>query len=344
MHHVGEQDRDLLVLGRCRGSGNRRTALVTELRVRRQLGAARPAHQGCRRHLTRPAHCRSRHYRVTAGQPACAISPLRSGQRVRRYAAPRGRGLGPDSADVRGRSASGVRFCGGVRSCGGCSFGGGDVSVHRCGGFDPSVGGRRASDAGGAGRHDKVLRTAIEAYDGFLFKHTGDGVVAAFASPMSAVNAAVDRATGVAVAGANGIGNRRGRAARRGLLRNGAQSSRTSDGRWAWRSDPVGRVDGGSAQRSGSAGSGAATVAGCADAGRGVPGPSGGPAHGVSAVAGAGCESGEPAACGHQLHRARVRGRRAASRGEGSSVGDVDRGGRGRQDPSGAGSRGAAGR
>jgi hypothetical protein len=40
--------------------------------------------------------------------------------------------------------------------------------------------------------HDKVLRTTIEAYDGFLFSHTGDGVMAAFASPMSAVNAAID--------------------------------------------------------------------------------------------------------------------------------------------------------
>jgi class 3 adenylate cyclase len=40
--------------------------------------------------------------------------------------------------------------------------------------------------------HDKVLRIAIEAHDGFLFSHTGDGVVAAFASPMSAVNAAID--------------------------------------------------------------------------------------------------------------------------------------------------------
>jgi predicted ATPase/class 3 adenylate cyclase len=40
--------------------------------------------------------------------------------------------------------------------------------------------------------HDKVLRTAIEASDGFLFSHTGDGFVAAFASPMSAVNAAID--------------------------------------------------------------------------------------------------------------------------------------------------------
>ncbi|MEB3983590.1 adenylate/guanylate cyclase domain-containing protein [Mycobacterium sp. 663a-19] len=40
--------------------------------------------------------------------------------------------------------------------------------------------------------HDKVLRTAIEAHDGFLFSHTGDGVVAAFASPIAAVNAAID--------------------------------------------------------------------------------------------------------------------------------------------------------
>jgi predicted ATPase/class 3 adenylate cyclase len=40
--------------------------------------------------------------------------------------------------------------------------------------------------------HDKVVRAAIEAYDGFLFSHTGDGFVAAFASPMSAVNAAID--------------------------------------------------------------------------------------------------------------------------------------------------------
>ncbi len=39
--------------------------------------------------------------------------------------------------------------------------------------------------------HDDVLRTAIETHDGFLFSHTGDGVVAAFASPKSAVDAAV---------------------------------------------------------------------------------------------------------------------------------------------------------
>jgi class 3 adenylate cyclase len=39
--------------------------------------------------------------------------------------------------------------------------------------------------------HDEVLRTAIEAHGGFLFSHTGDGVVAAFASPKAAVDAAV---------------------------------------------------------------------------------------------------------------------------------------------------------
>ena len=30
--------------------------------------------------------------------------------------------------------------------------------------------------------HDEVLRSAIEAHDGFLFSHTGDGVVAACGS------------------------------------------------------------------------------------------------------------------------------------------------------------------
>ena len=34
--------------------------------------------------------------------------------------------------------------------------------------------------------HDQVLRKAIEAHGGFMFKHTGDGVCAAFASPRSA--------------------------------------------------------------------------------------------------------------------------------------------------------------
>jgi predicted ATPase/class 3 adenylate cyclase len=40
--------------------------------------------------------------------------------------------------------------------------------------------------------HDEVLRSAIEAHEGFLFSHTGDGVVAAFSSPRSAVDAAIN--------------------------------------------------------------------------------------------------------------------------------------------------------
>jgi class 3 adenylate cyclase len=39
--------------------------------------------------------------------------------------------------------------------------------------------------------HDEVLRGAIEAHGGFMFKHTGDGVCAAFSSPGGAVDAAV---------------------------------------------------------------------------------------------------------------------------------------------------------
>jgi class 3 adenylate cyclase len=41
------------------------------------------------------------------------------------------------------------------------------------------------------GSHDQVLREAIEAQRGWLFKHTGDGVCAVFSSPRSAVDAAV---------------------------------------------------------------------------------------------------------------------------------------------------------
>ncbi len=41
-------------------------------------------------------------------------------------------------------------------------------------------------------RHDDTLRTAIETHGGWLFKHTGDGVLAAFSSPNGAVAAAIE--------------------------------------------------------------------------------------------------------------------------------------------------------
>jgi class 3 adenylate cyclase len=55
--------------------------------------------------------------------------------------------------------------------------------------------GRWEADADGMraalAAHDEVLLHAIEAHGGWLFKHTGDGVCASFASPWSAVDAAV---------------------------------------------------------------------------------------------------------------------------------------------------------
>jgi predicted ATPase/class 3 adenylate cyclase len=39
--------------------------------------------------------------------------------------------------------------------------------------------------------HDEVLRSAVEAHGGWLFKHTGDGMCAAFSSPRAAVDTAV---------------------------------------------------------------------------------------------------------------------------------------------------------
>jgi len=39
--------------------------------------------------------------------------------------------------------------------------------------------------------HDEVSRRVIEAHGGFMFKHTGDGVCAAFGSPKAAVDAAI---------------------------------------------------------------------------------------------------------------------------------------------------------
>jgi predicted ATPase len=53
--------------------------------------------------------------------------------------------------------------------------------------WDADADGMRAALAA----HDEVLRGAVESHGGFMFKHTGDGVCAAFASPKSAVDAAV---------------------------------------------------------------------------------------------------------------------------------------------------------
>ena len=160
-----------------------------------------------------------------------------------------------------------------------------------------------------------MLRTAIEAHGGFLFSHTGDGVVAAFASPRSAVDAAVaaQRALELPV--------RMGMATGEAELRDG---------------DYFGTVLNRAARVMAAGHGGQILVADSTavllsgvdllDLGprrlRDVPTPVGvfqvrapGLRDRVSAAAGARYESGKPAACSHQLHRARVRGRRGASGG-----------------------------
>ena len=44
--------------------------------------------------------------------------------------------------------------------------------------------------------HDAILRDVIDKHKGVLFKHTGDGAAAVFASASDAVNAAVDAQAG----------------------------------------------------------------------------------------------------------------------------------------------------
>ena len=192
--------------------------------------------------------------------------------------------------------------------------------------------------------HDEVLRAAIEAHGGWLFKHTGDGVCAAFASPRSAVDAAVAAQRALELPVRMGIAT--GEAELRDGDYFGAVLNRAARVMAAGHGGQILLAESTAGLLSG---------VDLVDLGprrlRDLPTPVGvfqvraaGLRDGVSAVAGARCQSWESAACDHQLHRARVRGRRAASGGEGASVGDVDRGGWGRQDPPGVGGRGAAGR
>ena len=98
--------------------------------------------------------------------------------------------------------------------------------------------------------HDEVLREAVETHDGWLFKHTGDGVCAAFAfaavtpsMPRSPRSAALELPVRM------GIATGEAELARRRLLRRGPQSRCAGDVRRPRRSDPARRRDGGTADR-----------------------------------------------------------------------------------------------
>ena len=192
--------------------------------------------------------------------------------------------------------------------------------------------------------HDEVLRAAIEAHGGWLFKHTGDGVCAAFASPRCAVDAAVAAQRTLELPVRMGIAT--GEAELRGADYFGAVLNRAARVMAAGHGGQILLAESTAVLLSG---------VDLLDLGprrlRDLPTPVGvfqvrapGLRTDFPPVAGTGCESGEPAASAHQLHWARVRGRRAASGAAHPSAGHVDRGGRGRQDPPGAGGRGAPGR
>ena len=192
--------------------------------------------------------------------------------------------------------------------------------------------------------HDEVLRTAIEAHGGFLFKHTGDGVCAAFASPRSAVDAAVaaQRALELPV--------RMGLATGEAELRDGdyfgTVLNRAARVMAAGHGGQILVADSTAGLLSGSRsdGSGAAAITRHRQPGRGVPGPGAGlrsefpPLRTLDATPG-NLRPATTSFIGRESER-----RRGASGAEGASVGDVDRRGRGRQDPPGVGGRGAAGR
>ncbi len=102
---------------------------------------------------------------------------------------------------VAGRCLGGVQRVG-VADCGDVAVGGRGVTGRPSGTvtflFTDIEGSTRRWEADPEGMrvalaaHDDVLRAAVEGRGGWLFKHTGDGVCAAFQSARAAVDAAVD--------------------------------------------------------------------------------------------------------------------------------------------------------
>ena len=135
--------------------------------------------------------------------------------------------------------------------------------------------------------HDHACATRSIPTAVVLFKHTGDGVCAAFASPRSAVDAAVAAQRALKCRRGWG-GDRRSRAARRGLFRCGAESGRARDGRRSPRTGPADRFHGGLLSGVELVDLGPRRLRDLPTPVRGVPGPSTWPAHGLSLVAGAG--------------------------------------------------------
>ena len=136
--------------------------------------------------------------------------------------------------------------------------------------------------------HDEVLRAAIEGRDGFLFSHTGDGVAAAFASPKSAVDAAVAAQQNLELPVRMGLAT--GEAELRDGDYFGTVLNRAARVMAAGHGGQILVAESTAVLLTGVdlARSGTATAAGCADPDHGVSAAGAGPAHGLSPVAGIG--------------------------------------------------------
>jgi class 3 adenylate cyclase len=187
---------------------------------------------------------------------------------------------------------------------------------------------------GALAAHDEVLRGAIEAHGGWLFKHTGDGVCAAFASPRSAVDAAVAAQRALELPVRMGLAT--GEAELRGGDYFGVVLNR--------------------AARVMAAGHGGQILLADSTAGllSGVELLDLGPRRlrdlsttvgifRIPAAAHAGCVAGEPASAGEQPDWSRGGTGRAADNVESTPAGDVDRCRWSGQDPAGIGGRGPIG-
>lgn len=190
---------------------------------------------------------------------------------------------------------------------------------------------------------DEVLRGAIQTHGGFLFKHTGDGVCAAFSSPKSAVDAAVAAQRALALPVRMGLAT--GEAEPRDGDYFGAVLNRAARVMAAGHGDQILLADSTAVLLSG---------VDLVDLGprrlRDVPMPVG-----LFQVRAPGLRADFPPlktldsspgnlrAARHQLYRSRVGGRRDRSCCASASAGDVDRRGWGRQDPPRIGRRGGPG-
>ena len=173
--------------------------------------------------------------------------------------------------------------------------------------------------------HDEVLRGVVEAHAGWMFKHTGDGVCAAFSSADDAIAAAVEAQRRLGLPVRMGIAT--GSVELRGDDYFGPALNRTAR---LMSAGHGGQILVAAATAALAAGRslidlGVHRLPDLSDSRARVPGESGGVALRVLTVADVGCDTGEPSGPVHELDRAHKRGEGSHRARAGSSAGDIDR-------------------